>query len=239
MIRLKNFSKPLITNQEAVENIISDSIDNNISHNVSIVDAVVIGNLIKNHNYKKLLESFDSIICDSSLLIFLYNIKFNKRLRIYNGAEMFRDFMNNTNHKQLLLGSNEISYLNVKNKSLNNNLYYIDVGFHQNYRHFDYSSIENYVKKNKIKIIWVMLGNPKQDYFSFELKKRDNLNSVVISSGAAYLFYTNQISHINFSFLGLKFHWINRLIQNPKIQFKRVFNILKNLLTYYKLLNRN
>lgn len=239
MIRIKNFSKPLITNQEAVEKIILDSINNNISHYISIADAVVISNLIKNPNYKKLLESFDSIICDSSLIVFFYNLKFNKNFLSYNGPEMFRDFMNNVNHKQLLLGSNQDSYLSVKKKSLNNNLYYLDVGFYQNYKLFDFSRIENYIKKNNIKVIWVMLGNPKQDYFSSELKKRDNINSVIISSGAAYLFYTEQINHGNFSILGLKFLWVSRIIQNPKIQLQRALNIIKNLPRFFKLLTKN
>ena len=63
----------------------------------------------------------------------------------------------------------------------------------------------------------------------YELKSRGNINCVVISSGAAYLFYLKIIKSNEISLLGLKTHWVNRIIQNPRRQLKRVVSSLLHL----------
>ncbi|MDA9803125.1 WecB/TagA/CpsF family glycosyltransferase [Flavobacteriaceae bacterium] len=236
MIKLKKIDTPLMSKKSEVETIIDLSIEENAPLYISILDAVVLSRLINDKNYCNLLNSLDQLICDSSLLAFLNNLKNKTNDLSYNGPDFFRDFIVNKKYKQLLIGATEEDYLKIKNKSLNKNLHYLDVGFHKDYKSFDYNKIENYINSNNIDIVWVMLGNPKQDYFIKELKKLNNINSVVISSGAAYLFYLDQIKHSKSSFLGLKFLWIQRLIQNPKIQIQRNLSILYNFPNIYKLL---
>lgn len=236
MIKLNKIDIPLLSKKSEVATIIDSNILDNTPLYISILDAVVLGRLIKDKEYCSLLNSLDQLICDSSLLAFLNNLKNKTNDLSYNGPEFFRDFIVNMKYKQLLIGATEVDFIKIKNKSQNTNLHYLDVGFHKDYKSFDFNKIENYINSNNIDIVWVMLGNPKQDYFIRELKKLNNTNSVVISSGAAYLFYLDQIKHSKSSFLGLKFLWIQRLIQNPKIQIKRNLSILYNFPNIYTLL---
>lgn len=236
MITLTIFENPLLSGKDEVLKIIQKTFSSDTSNYISIVDAVVINRLIENKEYHEVLKSFDTLICDSSLIMFLNNLKHNERNVSYNGPDFFRDSMNDSKNRQLLLGATEEDFNKIKAKSKNENLHYFDVGFNSDYRKFNYSAIENYINTNKIDIVWVMLGNPKQDFFSSELKRRNNLNTIVISSGAAYLFYLEQIKHGSKTFFGLKFLWINRLIQNPKIQIKRALNVILRLRKIYKTL---
>lgn len=238
MILLKNLNSKLIIKKTDLTKIVFENIKLNNHLYISMIDAVVLQRVIEDQKYNKLLDSFDVLICDSSLLIFLNNIKFNRKDVGFNGPDLFKELIIKKEYKQLLIGGSELYYNQLVDKSLNENLRYLDVGFHQNAKDFDYEGIESYVINNNIQILWVMLGNPKQDYVLDILKSRGNINCTVISSGAAYLFYLNIIKTKEINFFGLKLFWLSRIINNPKIQLLRVGSALLNTPKYIKLLTK-
>jgi UDP-N-acetyl-D-mannosaminuronic acid transferase (WecB/TagA/CpsF family) len=238
MIFLKNLNSELIIKKTDLIELVFENIKFNNELYVSMIDAVVLQRVIEDQQYNKLLDSFDVLICDSSLLIFLNNIKLKRKDVGFNGSDLFKELIENQKYNQLLIGGSELYYNQLVDKSLNKNLHYLDVGFHQNAKDFDYEGIESYVINNNIQILWVMLGNPKQDYVLGILKSRGNINCAVISSGAVYLFYLNIIKTKDINFIGLKFFWLSRILQNPKVQIKRVGHALLHLTKYYKLLTK-
>lgn len=226
MISIKNFEKKLLASKHDILKLIDEFGNKKKPLYVSIVDIVVLNNALNNSDYNILLNSLDVLICDSSFLILINNFKKRKKNIGLSASDLFTHYIENSKYNQLIIGSTISDFDLIKKKSFNDNLKYLDIGFKNNHSEFDYDSIEKTVVENKISILWVMLGNPKQDYVIKELKSRGKINCVVVSSGAAYLFYLNIIKSNKISFKGLKTHWINRIIQNPKRQLKRVLYAL-------------
>ena len=229
MINLNIFKKKILSEKNSILSFIHNSILLETPVNFSMVDSVVLNRALKEPKYKKMLDSFDALLCDSSLIIFLSNLKYKRKIIGYNGAETFKDLVIDNSYNQLIIGTTDILFNEIQNKSLNKNLYYLDVGFKDNWNEFDFDLIELCVKKNNIQILWVMLGNPKQDYVSNELKNRHNVNCLIISSGATYLFFLEKIKSPKINIRGLKMFWISRIIQNPLIQLKRIKNVIKSI----------
>ena len=229
MIKLKLFKKKLFSEKDSILGFVKNSILLKKPVNLSIVDSVVLNRVLKEDKYNQLLNSFDELLCDSSLIIFLYNLKYKKKNIGYNGAELFKNLVVDDTYNQLIIGATNSSFNQIKNKSLNKNLHYLDIGFQHNFIDFNFDLIESFVNNNNIQIVWVMLGNPKQDYVSNELKSRNNINCLIISSGATYLFYLEKIKSPNINLKGLKMFWVYRIIQNPQIQINRISNVLKSI----------
>ena len=238
MIALKGFKNSFLTEKTEVFNVIQNNLRNSIPQYVSIVDSVVLNRAMSDISYLELLESFNHLICDSSLIIFLYNLKYKKSLTGYNGPDLFINLIPQREYSQLLIGTTNEIFKKIKDKSENENLFYIDIGFKENYLDFNYEIIEKYIIDNNINILWVMLGNPKQDYFAKRLKERDNINSVVFTAGAAYLFFLNEISNSSFRVKGLKILWINRITQDPIRQLKRSMKTLLNIFNFFRLIQK-
>lgn len=237
MIKIKCFEKPLYAEKNEILDFIDLTIKEGVSMHISIVDAVVLNRVFKDKKYSSLLNSFDELFCDSSLILFLYNLINNRNLKGFNGPDLFKFLVQEEKYTQLIIGTTKEKFKEVKKKSSNKNLLYLDVGFKDNWRDFDYELIESTISRNNVNILWIMLGNPKQDYVSMKLKERGKINSVVFSSGAAYLFYLNSIKNSTTEIKGLKFLWLRRIIQNPSRQIKRSVDVIKNLKHYYRLLN--
>ena len=79
MIKLKLFKKKLLSEKDSILGFVKNSILLRKPVNLSIVDSVVLDRVIKEDKYKQLLNSFDELLCDSSLIIFLYNLKYKKK----------------------------------------------------------------------------------------------------------------------------------------------------------------
>lgn len=235
MIKLKCFEKSLYVEKNLILDLIDSSVKEETPMHMSIIDAVVLNRALKDEKYNKLLNSFDELLCDSSLIVFLYNWIYNKKIKGFNGPDLFEVLVHEKKYNQLIIGTTQEMFNEVKNKSSNKNLFYLDIGFKNNWKDFNYELIESYVLSNNINILWVMLGNPKQDYVSMKLKDRGLINSVVISSGAAYLFYLDSIKNSTIEIKGLKFLWLRRILQNPRRQLIRSLEVLKNIKKFINL----
>lgn len=236
MIKLKGFKKSLYVNKNQILDLIDSSVKAEVSMHMSIIDAVVLNRVFSDEKYLKLLNSFDELLCDSSLIVFLYNWLNNKKLKSFNGPDLFELLVHEQKYNQLIIGTTQAMFSRVKIKSSNKNLFYLDIGFKDNWRDFDYEMIEYFILSNNIDILWVMLGNPKQDYVSIKLKERGIINSVVFSSGASYLFYLKSIKKSKIELTGLKFLWLNRIFESPRRQLARSLKVLKNITKYINLL---
>lgn len=226
MLSVKNFQKKLLVDEYYILRLINELASKKEPYYISVIDIVVLKNALNNTEYNNLLNSLDALICDSSFMIFVNNLKKRKKHIGLSASDLFANYIEKSNYKQLIVGSTNSDFNLIKQKSSNDNLFYLDIGFKSNYADFNYELIEKTIINNKINILWVMLGNPKQDYVSAELKSRGRINCVVLSSGAAYLFYLNIIKSNNINLFGLKTHWLNRIVENPKRQLKRVLNAL-------------
>ncbi len=100
---------------------------------------------------------------------------------------------------------------------------------------FDYSCFAQYLRNEKIEIIWLGLGTPKQDIFADYLYREMQGEITIIPIGAAFDFMngTRKSAPAFISYLG--FEWMFRLLSDPLRLWKRY--TINNLLFIYLIIN--
>lgn len=193
-----------------------------------LVDINVITNALNNKNYNQIINNASFNTCDGSFLAFLRNIKYNTRVRSYNGPEIFKKYIHKSEVKQLIIGidSNDIEKLENQIGS-SNHIHNLVLPF-CDVDEFDYDSIEKTIKKLNPKLIWVLLGAPKQELFINRIMPIVN-RGLFIGAGAALNFYLGKLNNTDFSIFGLRFIWLDRLIREPRKQSKRIFKFILTL----------
>ena len=145
MIKLKGFEKPLYVKKNQILDFVDSSIKGEVSVHMSIIDAVVLNRVFKDEKYLKLLNSFDELLCDSSLIVFLYNWFNSKNLKSFNGPDLFEVLVHEEKYNQLIIGTTKDMFSRVKIKSSNKNLFYLDIGFKDNWKDFgNWKSFNNH-----------------------------------------------------------------------------------------------
>ena len=193
-----------------------------------LVDINVITNALNNKNYNQIINNASFNTCDGSFLAFLRNIKYNTTVRSYNGPEIFKKYIHKSEVKQLIIGSNTNDIEELKRQiGSSNHIYslvlpFCDVG------DFDYDSIEKTINKLKPKLLWVLLGAPKQELFISRILPIVN-SGLIIGAGAALNFYLGRLNNADFSIFGLRFIWLDRLLREPRKQSKRIFKFILTL----------
>ncbi len=81
------------------------------------------------------------------------------------------------------------------------------------------NDIAQMILRTNANIVWVGLGTPKQDYVARELTRITNLPTLCV--GAAFDFYTGNITEAPILLQKIGFEWLYRMIQEPKRLWKR------------------
>ena len=118
MINLNIFKKKILAEKNSILSFVHNSILLETPVNFSIVDSVVLNRALKEPKYKKMLDSFDALLCDSSLIIFLSNLKYKRKIIGYNGAEIFKDLVIDNSYNQLIIGTTDILFNEIQNRKV-------------------------------------------------------------------------------------------------------------------------
>tara|TARA_B100001094_G_C18018733_1_gene713965 strand:- start:298 stop:1026 length:729 start_codon:yes stop_codon:yes gene_type:complete len=224
-MKTKCFGIHLTFGESNVDALINESLVDDTLGYVCIVDINVITNSFKNKNYNSILNNASFNTCDGSFLAFLRNLKYNTKLSSYNGPDIFRKYIAKEHTEQLIVGANQKDFEDLKLKLGNaSHINFIPLPV-CNADEFDYVSISKQINQLKPKIIWVLLGAPKQEIFINRIVPLTQ-RGLFFGAGAALEFYLGRLNNYKFSIYGLRFIWLNRLIKEPKKQLKRIFTFL-------------
>lgn len=202
---------------------------------VCVIDANVLTMAQKDITYRKIINSSYVNTCDGSSIAGLANLIYKTSYRAYNGPEIFENYIEKP-ICQLLLGNtqekaNEIkSVLREKNMD-DSYLQFMPLPFLA-VNDFDYPKIASQINALKPDIIWVSLGAPKQEIFMSEIFPYLD-KGLLFGIGAAFNFYTGELSCPKASLGSFRFIWLDRLVKEPKKIGHRIFNYIKILPSLY------
>lgn len=201
---------------------------------IAVADGVILTNVQKDEEYKKVIDGSLFAICDSSwvpmYIKWIYGIKREQ----YCGSQIFKDIIASRKYRMMFMGTSQPTLDGLKknlaeqfNPDCENmtfySLPYLTVD------EFDYPGIAKMIEDDGADIIWVALGAPKQEQFMARLNpylKR----GVQIAVGAAFKFYSGTSEKRAPEWV-VKHHmeFIYRIIQDPKKQIKRCWGIVSTL----------
>jgi N-acetylglucosaminyldiphosphoundecaprenol N-acetyl-beta-D-mannosaminyltransferase len=199
---------------------------------VCVIDANVLTMAQKNTDYRQVLNQAMVNTCDGSSIAFFAGLIHGKRLRAYNGPEIFEYYIEQTQYKQVLLG-NTLETISEINKKLlsqnrqNSHLHHVSIPF-VSVEDFNYPDIADHLNGLAPDIIWVSLGAPKQEIFMSNILPHLK-QGVMFGIGAAFNFYTGKLHLPRFNFFGLRLIWLNRFIREPRKLSLRLLNYIKIL----------
>jgi len=203
---------------------IHDTINNHQKGYVCVVDANVLTMAQRNIPYRKVLN--DALInsCDGSSIAMLAGWAHHKKFRALNGPELFEHYIE-TSYQQLLLGSTPETTDRIKEvlkarKLDTTHLQTLSLPFIP-VEDFDYPAIAAEINQHAPSIIWVSLGAPKQEIFMHNILPYIK-QGVLFGIGAAFNFYIGELNVPKLKIGGLRFIWLNRLVNEPKKLIRRI-----------------
>jgi len=197
---------------------------------VCVVDGNVISMAQENEEYRKIVRDSYINTCDGGSIAAMANRIYGTNFRALTGPQLFREYVERKDFKQLLLGNTEEKFNRIKAKVESNgltcgHLSYMPVPF-ATIDEFDYEGIAKAVNEIGADIIWVSLGAPKQEQFMARLLPYIECG-LMFGIGAAFNFYVGDNAEPKFQIGAMKFIWLDRIIREPKKQLRRVGKILK------------
>lgn len=194
----------------------------------------------KNANYKEIFEK-SLILCDGFWANKLARI-LGVRVDLFAGPDFFIKEMSSENkHKHIVLGATQnklegvkeyLQALGVRKEVLLESLPFCNVA------EFNYHEIARNIILADVDIVWVVLGAPKQEYFSSKLaeilrKLQTNSSNCIsiVAVGAVVDFYSisSKVSRAPLLYQNFGLEWLWRLRQQPWKTFKRVMNELSSI----------
>lgn len=224
----KYFNIYIEFNHTTFYSIIEESIRVERPGYVCIIDGNVLTISQTNPIYLNVLNEAIVNTCDGSSIAMMAGIIHKQKYRALNGPEIFNNYIEK-NYKQLLLGgtvsiSNRIK-AQLKQKGIDSdNILILPLPFLK-IDDFDFERIAYEINLIKPDIIWVSLGAPKQEIFMNRILPFLD-KGVMFGIGAAFNFYVGDLKMTTFQLGGLKFIWLNRLINEPKKLTKRIIPYL-------------
>ena len=231
------FNTHLEFNRHNLLRIIDKRIEDGLPGYVCVCDSSVITRLQRDDDYRKVINGSFVNTCDGSIICTLANRIYGGNLESVNGPELF-SYYTKRKYKQVIIGNTEDIVEQVRNK-LNaegypNNkdyLFHLQVPFCKVYE-FDYNIIAKQIEKLDADIIWVSLGNPKQEIFCSLLQPLLK-KGVMFGIGAALNFWVGDLALPSFHIGSMRFIWLTRIFQDPKRQIKMNWKILRTLPSMY------
>lgn len=229
MQQFKIFNIPILFDRDEINKVIL--LNKNKKGNVNTINANILVNAFKNKDYFNVLSKSTFNICDGSLVSLMIGLLYKKQINSYPGPDFFIDKIIERKYTHTFLGStkenlkclkSELSKIDISiNKSLFLELPYTNV------EDFNYEEISKKVNQFNSDFIWVSLGAPKQEFFSYNLLKYID-KGLIVSVGAAFDFYSghSEVSRCPLFLRRLKLEWLYRLFKEPKKTFSRLINEL-------------
>lgn len=198
---------------------------------VCVCDTSVLERTYREQEYRDIINRAFVNTCDGSSIALMAKILYGGNPQVNNGPQIF-DHYTRLNLKQLVLGNTEDIYNKVieqlkTNGDWQGQLQHMPLPF-ATVDEFDYKSIAEKINEINPDIIWVSLGNPKQEIFANRIISHVN-TGVLFGIGAALNFWCGDLKLPNLHIGPLKFIWLTRMFQDPKRQIKGNWRVLKAL----------
>lgn len=203
---------------------------------VCVCDSSVLARTHRDLEYRKIVDGAFLNTCDGSSICSLANKLYGPGLESINGPEIFAKYTH-LPYKQVIIGNTDEIVQKVRDKLHvehvdDSHIIHMQVPFCK-VDEFDYLGIAAEINKANYDIIWVSLGNPKQEIFMSKLLPYLN-QGVMFGIGAALNFWVGDLSLPKFHIGSLRFIWLTRIFQDPVRQIKMNWQIIKDLPAMYK-----
>lgn len=217
-----------------------NSIDNRILEQragyVCVCDSSVVSRTYNELEYRNIINQAFVNSCDGSSVCAMASRLYGAGLESVNGPEIFAKYIKES-YKQVIIGNTEEIVQKVREKLHVEGFYDDHIDHLQlpfcKVDEFDYNSIAEQINNHGYDIIWVSLGNPKQEIFMNKLLP--NLNKgVMFGIGAALNFWVGDLALPEFHIGPLRFIWLTRFFQDPVRQFRMNWYAIKTLPRIFK-----
>lgn len=194
----------------------------------------------KNEDYKKIFRN-SRVLCDGFWANKLAKI-IGVNVSLFTGPDFFiQELSSDNTHRHLILGATPKKLEGVKEylkgkgvgkEVLIESLPFCDV------LDFNYDEIVDNIVRNGVDTVWVVLGAPKQEYFSAILAERlgemqTNFSKgiCIAAVGAVADFYSlnSEVSRASLLYQRFGLEWLWRLRHQPRKTFLRLMNELYSI----------
>lgn len=240
------FNTHLEFDREKLFYLIEKRISDKIPGYICVCDSSVMARIHQDKEYRELINGAFVNTCDGSSICSMAKMLYGGNPESVNGPELFEKYTQDLRYKQLIIGNTDKIVQMVRDKIKSNGVTdnYIDhlqVPFCK-VEEFDYKGIATEINNNGYDIVWVSLGNPKQEIFMRNIQPLLK-KGVLFGIGAALNFWVGDLALPKFHIGPLRFIWLTRIFQDPKRQIKMNWEVIKNLPGMYweekKKVNRN
>lgn len=202
---------------------------------ICVCDSSVVTRVQHQEDYRNIINGAFMNTCDGSIICTLANKIYGPGLESINGPEIFAKYIK-IPYKQVIIGNTEEIIQKVRKKVRDevddSHIDHLQVPFCK-VDEFDYKGIADEINKKEYDIVWVSLGNPKQEIFMSKILPYLN-KGVLFGIGAALNFWVGDLALPSFHIGPMRFIWFTRIFQDPARQFKMNWPILKTLPKMYK-----
>lgn len=224
-------------NHNAFRKRIEDCAKNKEKGYVCVVDANVLTMTHDNLDYREIVKNSYVNTCDGSSLATMANRIYGTNFRAFNGPDVFAEYVERGDIKQLLLGNTEEKFNQIKAKLAAEgkdycHLVYMPLPF-ATIDEFDYKGIAKAINDVKPDFIWVSLGAPKQENFMVRILPYLD-SGLLFGIGAAFNFYVGDIAQPKIHLGSFRFIWLDRIFREPKKQIKRLSQVLLKYPVIYR-----
>jgi N-acetylglucosaminyldiphosphoundecaprenol N-acetyl-beta-D-mannosaminyltransferase len=225
------FNIKLEFNPDVFYSTVNDAIKNKKKGYVCVCDTSVLTRANKEPEYNKIINGAMINTCDGSSIIVLAKMLYKGIGTPHNGPEVFEHYTK-TKLNQVVLGNTEEMFNTVKEKLISNEdwhgqLVHMQLPFLK-VDEFDYEGIAKEINEKGYDIIWVSLGNPKQEIFMSKIIPLLD-HGVLFGIGAALNFWVGELAMPSARIGSLRLMWLTRMFQDPKRQIKGNWVVIKAL----------
>ncbi len=219
-------------NREAVLAAIRRQIQERRTGFIAVADGNVLARVHSDASFRNTINRSLFAICDSSWVPFYLRKLYGISRAQYCGAQIFRDIVSSGEYRMAFLGTDEATLTDLRQNIQQWNPGVLSMPFRAlpfcNVVDFDYPSIAADLEREKVDIIWVALGAPKQERFMEKLSSHLT-RGVMLGVGAAFNFYSGHVRRAPKALVQLRLEFLWRLLTEPGKQFRRCCGIIRHL----------
>ena len=233
-MRPNYFNIDIEFDNEKVDAIIQTTIINSGKGYVCSVESNNLTFANNNNKFKEVVNGALVNICDGSMLAKIIGHIHKKPFNSYIGADLFIEYIKLCRYNQFFLGNTRevldglkanLSKIDPRIKDMP----FVELPFRK-VEEFDYKGIAEMINKEKLDIIWVSLGAPKQEFFMANLLPY--LDQGIMFGFGAIFNFNAQIGNVKRApkwMLKVKLEWLYRAFEEPKKNVPRYWNFIKLL----------
>lgn len=232
---MKIFNIHLEFDREMLFSVIEQRISEHKAGYVCVCDSAVVSRTYKEPNYRHVINGAFINSCDGSSVCAIASKIYGPGLESINGPEIFERYIQRP-YKQVIIGNTEYIVQKVREKLCAEGVDDKYISHMQlpfcNVEDFDYQGIAAKINQEKYDIIWVSLGNPKQEIFMHKIEHLLT-QGVMFGIGAALNFWVGDLALPKFHIGNLRFIWLTRIFQDPVRQIKMNWPIIRTMPRMY------